>query len=168
MEIWDAYTRDEIKTGDVLVRGEPIAKGMYHLACEVLIRHTDGDYLLMRRSTKKSDFGGMLEASAGGAAQRGEDKLACIKREMREECGLVGTDFTEIGYFVDDENQVIVHSFLSVVDCDKNSVTFQEGETEGCIWVSRDDFIKFVNSGCMIDRQRARLDGYFRKIGYVR
>ena len=168
MEKWNAYTRDEKLTYTVLVRGEPIPEGLYHLACEVLIRHTDGDYLLMKRSTRKSDFGGMLEASAGGAALIGEDKYDCIEREMREECGLDGDDFIEVGRFVDDEKQLIVYSFFVVVDCPKDSVRFQEGETEGCLWVSESEFIDFVNSGRMIDRQRARFDAFFRQMKYVK
>ena len=168
MERWNTYTRDGVLTDRIAIRGEGLPEGLYNLACEVLIRHIDGDYLLMKRSEKKADYRGFLEASAGGAAQIGEDKLACIRREMREETGLVSSDFTEIAYNVDDEHRILVASFLTVVDCDKSSVTLQEGETEGYIWVSEEEFIEFVNSGKMIDRQRARLDGYFRKIGYVK
>lgn len=168
MERWNTYTRDGVMTDKIAVRGEPLPDGLYHLACEVLIRHTDGTYLLMKRSLKKSDYQGFYEASAGGAAKIGEDKLACIKREMREETGLSSDSFIEIAHNVDDENRVIVDSFFTTVDCDKSSVTLQEGETDAYLWVSEEDFIKYVNSGKMIDRQRARLDSYFRKIGYVK
>ena len=53
MELWDAYDRDEKRTGGELVRGEPIPDGLYHLVCEVLVRHADGDYLLMKRARSK-------------------------------------------------------------------------------------------------------------------
>ena len=33
MELWDAYDRDEKRTGGELVRGEPIPDGLYHLVC---------------------------------------------------------------------------------------------------------------------------------------
>lgn len=39
MELWDAYTRDGQPTGDLLVRGEKIPQGLYHIVCEVLVRH---------------------------------------------------------------------------------------------------------------------------------
>ena len=42
MELWDAYTKDGKLTDKVLVRGEPIQEGLYHLTCEVLVRHVDG------------------------------------------------------------------------------------------------------------------------------
>ena len=168
MEKWNAYTRNEELTDTVLVRGEPIPKGLYHMACEVLVRHADGDYLLMRRSTKKSDFGGMLEATAGGAALIGEDRYECVERELFEECGIRGDDFIEIGRYIDEEKQIIVYSFFTLVDVSKDSVTFQEGETEGCLWVSEEEFIEFVNSDKMIDRQRARYDEFLRHAGYVK
>jgi ADP-ribose pyrophosphatase YjhB (NUDIX family) len=167
MERWNSYTRDEILTDRVLIRGEQVPDGLYYMACEVLIRHTDGSYLCMKRSVKKKDFGGMYEASAGGAALLGEDKLTCIKREMLEETGLISSDFEEIAHTVDDEKHIIIHSFLTVVNCDKSSVTLQEGETEGYVWLSETEFIEFILSGQMIDRQRARLDGYLRKMGYI-
>ena len=168
MEKWNTYTRDGVITEKIAIRGEPMPEGLYHMACEVLIKHRDGTYLIMKRSEKKSDYAGYYEASAGGAAQLGEDKYQCIKREMFEETGLVGEGFTEIAHTIDDEKNLIVHSFFVTVDCEKSSVTLQEGETEGYHWVTEADFIRFVNSGRMIDRQRARLDGYFRSLGYVK
>ena len=48
MEIWDGYLKDGTPANQDLVRGEPIPNGLYHLVSEILIRHTDGDYLLMK------------------------------------------------------------------------------------------------------------------------
>ena len=84
MELWDAYTEKEERTGQLLVRGEPIPQGVLHLVCEALVRHTDGSYLVMQRSYEKSTFPGCWEATAGGAAQAGEDPQMCIRREVRE------------------------------------------------------------------------------------
>ena len=41
MEIWDAYDRQGAKTGTDLIRGEKIGEGLYHLVCEVVVRHAD-------------------------------------------------------------------------------------------------------------------------------
>ena len=50
MELWDAYDENFRRVEGVsLVRGEPIPAGAYHLVCDVLVRHTDGSYLLMQR-----------------------------------------------------------------------------------------------------------------------
>lgn len=42
MEIWDAYDRQGAKTGTDLVRGERIGEGLYHLVCEIVVRHAEG------------------------------------------------------------------------------------------------------------------------------
>ena len=166
MEIWDGYWMDGTLANRDLVRGEPIPQGLYHLACEILVRHTDGDYLLMQRDQKKRAYGGYYEATAGGSALKGEDKLACAKRELLEETGISTDAFTEIGRCISQDT--IYYTFLCVTDCDKASVTLQEGETISYKWISEQDFITFVNSGEMIDRQRDRYRPFFEKIGYMK
>lgn len=66
-EIWDAYYKDETLANTDLVRGENIPQGLYHLVCEVLVQHVDGDFLLMQRDLSKSNYGGYYEATAGGS-----------------------------------------------------------------------------------------------------
>ena len=168
MEKWNAYTRDGRLTDTVLYRGEPIPAGLYHVACEILIRHTDGDYLLMKRSVLKRDYGGMYETGAGGAMQYGEEPTECAVREMKEETGLDAGELIHINTKISDESQMIVHSYLTVVDCPKDSVTLQYGETEGYKWVNEKEFIEFINSDGMIAHSRKRLENYFRSLGYIK
>ena len=168
MEKWNAYTKDGQLTDKILVRGETIPEGFYFMACEILVRHIDGDYLCMKRSVSKEKFGGYLEATAGGAALLGEDKYQCAKRELKEETGLDCNEFREIGCFVSDAYRSIFYSFDCIVDCDKDAVQLQEGETEGYVWMSEDEFINFVNSGEMIPTQYERHVEYFKKLGYIR
>ena len=56
MEIWDGYNPDGTLAGIDLVRGEPIPEGIYFMTVEILVRHTDGDYLLMQRDHTKLLF----------------------------------------------------------------------------------------------------------------
>mgnify|MGYP002853290484 FL=1 len=97
MEYWDAYNKDFEKIeGMTLIRGETIPDGVYHLVSDVIVRHTDGTYLLMQRDIRKH-FGGMWEATAGGSALKGEGPLACAIRELQEETGIESEDVTEVG-----------------------------------------------------------------------
>ena len=138
MEIWYAYDGDFNRIeGKTLVRGEPIPEGMYHLVCDVLVRHEDGEYLLMQRDFRKS-HGGMWEASAGGAALRGETPPECARRELREETGIAAEALTELCRVVNPETRSIYVGFLCVTDCAKNSITLQEGETVAWRWVGRE------------------------------
>ena len=109
MEIWDGYLNDGTLANQDLVRGEPIPKGLYHLVSEILVRHVDGDYLLTRRDIRKNNYGGWYEATAGGAALKGENKVSCAKRELLEETGITSGDFKEIGHYI--SNDTIYYSF---------------------------------------------------------
>ena len=93
MELWDAYDRNLEKIeGMTLIRGEKIPEGVYHLVCDIIVRHTDGEYLLMQRDSRKH-YGGMWEATAGGSALQGENPLDCAIRELREETGIRLKDY---------------------------------------------------------------------------
>lgn len=71
-ELWDAYDKNFNKIENTtLVRGENIPDGIYHLVSEVIVKHTDGSYLLMQRDFRKH-HGGEWEVTAGGSALQGE------------------------------------------------------------------------------------------------
>ena len=166
MEIWDGYFIDGTLANQDLVRGKQIPKGLYHLATDVLVRHVDGDYLLMQRDFCKPNYGGYYEATAGGSALKGEDMMACVKRELLEETGIVSDSFEFIGQH--STRDTIFISFICVTDCDKTEITLQKGETISYKWVSEKDFIEFVNSNDMIDVQKQRFNDYFMRMGYIR
>ena len=161
MEIWDAYYRDETLAGKDLIRGEEIPNGLYHLVCDVIVKHKDGDFLLMHRDKSKECYGGYFEATAGGSALKGEDKYACIKRELFEETGIETNNFKDFVRFIFDEGHCIFHSFVCEVDCDKDSIVLREGETMGYKWVNRDEFKKFLKSDKVISTQRNRFMVYY-------
>ena len=112
-EIWDAYDRDFKKIENVtLVRGEPIPDGMYHLACDIIVRHTDGSYLLMKRDLKKT-YGGRWEITAGGSALAGETPLEGAMRELREETGIISTNLKEIKRIVNEQRRFFCVVYFS-------------------------------------------------------
>ena len=168
MEIWDAYTADGEKTGEILTRGEPVPEGRYHLVSEVLVRHVDGDYLCMIRSRQKPNYPLYPECTAGGSALMGDSPLACVRRELREETGIEWAEFEEISRTVRDSNATIYHSYICTVDWPKDAIILQEGETEAYRWFSEPEFIGLLNSGRMIPEQFQRMEGWFRKMGYLK
>ena len=168
MELWDAYTRNGVKTGGVLVRGQRMWPGIYHLVCEVLVRHVDGSYLCMIRSREKPNYPLYPECTAGGSALLGESPLDCIRRELREETGIECDDFEEVNVTVRECYATIFHSYICTVDWPKDAVTIQEGETEGYQWLSEEEFIELLNSGRMIPGQPERMREYYEKMGYLR
>ena len=167
-ELWDSYTRDGVKTGEVLVRDEPIPAGRYHLVCEVLVRHVDGDYLCMIRSREKPNYPLYPECTAGGSAIVGDDSLSCIRRELREETGIEWEEFEEIAHSIREESASIFYSYFCTVDWPKDQITLQEGETEDFRWLTEEEFMELLNSGRMIPEQLQRMEGWFRKKGYLK
>ncbi len=164
-EIWDGYREDGTQAGMDLIRGEPIPADLRHLVAEILVRHADGDYLLMQRDPQKKNYGGYWEATAGGSALKGETALACACRELKEETGIYNGELTEIGRFV--SHNTIYAQYLCVTHQDKRTVTLQPGETVGYRWVDEEAFRSFVNSGRMIDVQKRRYLPWLMKMGYT-
>ena len=166
METWDLYTADGQRTGMTMTRGEKVPEGYFHMVCDVLIRHTDGDYLLMLRSREKKVYPGRWESTCGGSALAGEDALTAALRELREETGIVLNHLEEIDRSVHRHFNSIHYSFLGSTDCPKDSITLQPGETEGYRWVSEEEFREFVNSDIIPSVKRYLLP-WLKKMGYV-
>ena len=158
METWDAYLKDGTLAGCDLVRGEPIPKGLYHLVCEILVRHIDGDYLLMRRDTRKANYGGYYEATAGGSALKGEDILSCAKRELLEETGIEFSDNDEIGIInpflfstpgMTDESNALINIVLNRDTMPKISQDGAVGTEcfDGVCILTKDEAKKYLKDG---------------------
>ena len=163
-EIWDAYDRKEQRLGFDLVREEKIPDGAYHLVSETIIRHEDGTFLLMQRDWKKKLFPGAWEGGSGGSALKGETPDIAAKREVQEETGIAVKNLKELYIIVSDKHQAIYHGYLSVTDCQKDSITLQEGETIDYKWVSKKEFIDFFDSDEFIGNQKVRMKGFVDSI----
>lgn len=152
MELWDAYNKDfEKVNGTTLIRGEMIPNGLYHLVCDVLVKQTDGTFLLMQRDPRKH-FGGMWEATAGGSALLGESPLECAKRELAEETGIISSQLTKVGTVI--SKDTIYVEFLCITDWNKNDITLQDGETVAYRWVSREVLLHMKKDELVTERMQ--------------
>ena len=157
-ELWDAYNRDfEKVSGVTLVRGDKIPSGLFHLVCDIIVRHKDGEYLLMQRDFYKH-FGGMWEATAGGSALKSESAIECARRELKEETGIEEADLQEIGRVVKEENQSIYVEFLCETECDKRAIKLQKGETVAFKWVSAKELREMKKAELVTERMQKFID----------
>ena len=160
MEIWDAYNKHLIKQNTDLVRGQPITDGLYHIVAEVIVRHVDGDYLAMQRAYTKSKYPGAFEISAGGSILKGETPLEGITRELLEETGILCYDFKQIYTEVNDSQHTIYIGYSCNVNCDKNSIKLQDGETISYKWIKHDKALDFIKSNDYVTIHRKRIEPY--------
>ena len=173
MEIWDLYDREGKKTGKTWERTfggfKQIPEGYYHMVADILVRHTDGTYLLTKRDMSKDVYPGYWEASGGGSAVTGEEPLEAAERELFEETGLTPIHMELVSHTFSDRSHSMFYSYLAIVDADKDSVVLQEGETVDYKWVDAHGFIEYVDSDTamtshnnrfkeLIDGIRAELD----------
>lgn len=141
MELWDAYDRDMKKIENmILFREKGVPDGFYHLISEILVRHTDGSFLVMQRDMSKH-LGGKWEATAGGSALRGETSQDCAKRELAEETGIKADKLISLGNVIHDAHKTVYAGFLCITACDKNSIVLRRGETSAYKWISRDELL---------------------------
>ena len=165
MELWDAYDRHGQKTGWTIVRGEPIPPGSYHLVSCVVVRHIDGDFLILRRSALKEAYPNILEIGVGGCAMQGEDAFACAKRELEEETGIVCDTLTETGRYIDEYSQAIYEGYLCITDIPKDQIRLIPEENSEYRWYATEQFIEFFHSDQCLDRFKRRLKSFVETIG---
>ena len=157
-EIWDLYDHDGNRTGEKFVRGfgnfKNIREGRYHLIVDLLVLHTDGTYLLTKRSDVKDVYPGYWEASAGGSALSGEEPLDAATRELYEETGLKADSLELTGISYSDKS----------VSGDKDRIVLQEGETTDYKWVDREGLLEYVDSDKAMTAHNNRYASYINAL----
>ena len=162
METWDLYDEQGRKTGETWERSRAreIPEGRYHIVCDILIRHQDGEFLLTLRDPDKDIYPGCLEASAGGSALAGETPEEAARREMLEETGLIADRLELIGTTVRPHSYSIIYAYLAIVNCEKDSVRLQPGETVGFQWVDVLTFFRMIREEPVLKIQYPRYKPY--------
>lgn len=159
-EFWDAYNANLEKTGTYLIRGREIEKGLYHLVAEVVVMHTDGSFLAMRRDKNKPTYPSHWEISAGGAVLKDETPLQGAIRELREETGIVCNEMEKL-YTITYENSHSIHiGYICKGDFDKEAITLQKGETSEYRWVEHEKVLDFIHYHHYVTTQAHRIVPY--------
>lgn len=144
MEIWDGYNADRTLAGVDIVRGGEFPKGLYHGVAEILVRHTDGTYLVTRRDFSKESYPGEWEIGAGGSILKGESFYDGAVRELFEETGIRAGRLEllyETSKVHDNGVGALYSCYLCVTDADKDSVVLQKGETIDYKWLSAEEIV---------------------------
>ena len=166
MEIWDLYDEQGNRTGETWERSRAreIPEGKYHIVCDVLIRHRDGEFLLTLRDPRKDPYPDCWEASAGGSALAGETPEEAARREMLEETGLTAERLELIGTTRKPETRSVVYAWLGIVDCAKDAVRLQEGETADFQWMEPAAFLRLIREEPVLKIQYPRYKPYLDRL----
>lgn len=78
-------------------------EGLIHRIVRIMIEDGQGRILLQHRTPTKDIFPNCWDNSAAGHVDAGEDYKHAAVRELKEELGLEGLAFTEIGRYRSDE-----------------------------------------------------------------
>lgn len=161
MELWDLYDAQRKLTGETMVRGTPVPKGLYHLVVHICIFNPKGEMLIQHRQSFKPTWSGMWDVSVGGAVASGEDSQLGARREVAEEIGL-DVDFTGVAPAVSvtfpdgfDDYYILER------DLDISQLSFQYEEVQGAKWASKEDIFAMIDSGEFIPYHRSFIEFLF-------
>ena len=158
-ELWDAYLANGEKAGRLLAREAPVPAGLFHIICDVWVKHTDGSYLVTQRDYGKAVYPGQFEAGASGCAVAGETPYQGALRELAEETGIRAETLTFL-FAASDRKNVLFFGYLCLTDCGKRSIRLQAGETIAYQWMDEADFLAFIQTPAFVGPQRERWRPY--------
>lgn len=160
MELVDIYDAQGKPTGIVRDRKAPLEEGEYLLAVGMWIVDQENTIFLTRRSLEKHWAPGKWENTAGHV-RAGEDCIAAILRELKEETGLsvsqnqlVYLGSAHAGHYFGENYGVRVQER-------PEKITFQEGETCGAKWVTPEELAEMEKQGELSPSVVAHLTGSY-------
>lgn len=147
MELWDLYTKDRVKVGKTMARGEKPPVGFYRLAVHVCIFNSRGEMLIQQRQLTKFGWPGLWDVTASGSAIAGESSGDAAEREVREELGL-SIPFDHL------RPALTIHwpegfgdIYLLEYDVDINELTLQTEEVMAVRWASEAEIMGLISKG---------------------
>ena len=141
MEKWELLDEKGNPTGKIIVRGEPLLPGQYHLVEHIWIVDSKGRILIQRRADHLRLMAG-LWAATGGSAIAGEDSESAARRELFEELGIR----TAAGELVYGGRMRRRNSFTDIWllyrDIDPATLRLQKEEVAEARWATPEELIE--------------------------
>ena len=161
MELFDLYTRDRVKTGRTMVRGDKVPEGLYRLVVHVCIFDPEGRMLIQQRQPFKKGWSNMWDITVGGCAVAGDTSQTAAEREIREEIGLevdlqeerpTMTTIFEGGF---DDYYVLTR------DVDLSSLHLQYEEVQTVRWAEKEEILRMIDDGQFISYEKSLIELLF-------
>ena len=147
MEAWDLYTQDRVKTGQTMLRGDPVPEGLFHLQVYVCIFNEQGEMLIQQRQSTKRWYAGLWDYSVGGSAVAGDTSLAAAERETLEELGLrvslAGRKPAVTRWY----GSMIDDYYILPLNVALSDLHLQREEVQAVRWAGREDILALLAEG---------------------
>lgn len=118
-------------------------QGLIHRIVRIMIENRKGQILLQHRTPTKDIYPNCWDNSVAGHVDAGEEYEQAAVRELREELGLEGLDYAEIGRYRSDEtwNGHRFNRFSRVykIKADVVPARLEEGKIDDARWFSVED-----------------------------
>lgn len=143
MEKRDLYDENKIKTGEVIVKGDPVPKNRYYITVVVWMENSKGELLIQRTVPEKYH----MWATTGGHPKSGEDSLAGIVTEIKEELGIdVNANNLVLFKTIKTEDDFVdIYYINQGINIDEISI--QEEEVEEVKWASKNEINNMIENG---------------------
>lgn len=141
-ELRDLYDRFGNKTGKTYYKGEAIPEGYYPMVVMVVIRNSNGEFLMQKRVPRKGGDWGVT----GGHPKSGESPMEGIITEVKEELGLDFSNEKFVEYDSGCDGKDCFKMYFVNKDVDLNDVTIQEDELTEVKWFSMNELKNMVET----------------------
>ena len=160
MEIWDLYDENLNRTGDVVIKGNEIPNGFYHLALEILLIKNSLDY--------SKRYAGSW-CCVGGSFISGENQETALIRLLNKKIGIVTTiEKTKPIFLKPVKRSLFKYAYITCIlsaDFDLNNIKFNDNESTAAMYVDKNELINMCNNGeiayYLIDRIENEVSKYF-------
>jgi len=139
-ELRDLYDINSNKTDKTYYKGESIPEGYYPMVVMVVIRNSNGEFLMQKRSINKGGDWGVT----GGHPKAGETPIEGIISEVKEELGLDFSNENFIEYDSGCDGKDCYKMYFVNKDIDLNEITIQEEELSEVRWFSMEELKDMV------------------------
>lgn len=138
----DLYDINSNKTDLTYYKGDSIPEGYYPMVVMVVIRNSNGEFLMQKRVENKGGDWGVT----GGHPKSGETPIEGIVSEVREELGLDFSNENFIEYDSGCDGKDCYKMYFVNKDIDLYDITIQEEELSEVKWFSMEDLEHMVET----------------------
>ena len=150
-ELRDLYDKNSVRTDKTYYKGDVIPEGYYPMVVMVVIRNSEGKFLMQKRVESKGGDWGVT----GGHPKSGETPLEGIVTEVKEELGLDFSKEKFIEYESGCDGKDCFKMYFVNKDVDLSDIIIQKEELSEVRWFSMDELKNMVDTGELNEDQIA-------------